>query len=136
MRIPSKEREEFVAFVVSARGFATQGEAVDLAREAMRLACASQRWAETECSRYIGDGEKKRGDAYNAKRDARMAEIATYLGMTLEVQGDPRGAIYRLGGRAVPSVGWSVREIDMIASRCESRAAAAAARPEGKEVRS
>lgn len=122
MRISSKEREEFVAFMVANRGKLATLEAVDLAREAMKLACASQRWAETECSRYISDGEKARGDKANARRDARMAEIARELGMTLEVQGDPRGAIYRLDRRHVPSVGWSARALEMqSAERCELR---------------
>lgn len=130
MRISRQEREEFVAYVVGhASGDAARdgvvfhySDALALAREAMRIACASQRWAETECSRYVGDGEKARGDKADARRDARMAEIARELGMTLEVQGDPRGSIYRLDGRAVPSVGWSARVLEMqSAERCERR---------------
>lgn len=126
------ERQEFIVAVVKMAqekplltedGAVVGIDAIGIARSAMRLATSEQKWCEIECSVNVDDAECAKQERKSERRRETMREIALWLGVELEVSGDPRGAVYRLGGVAVPADGYTAEQIERVSRYWDAKCA-------------
>lgn len=118
------ERQEFIVAIVGMAAkvkgrLVSKTHAIDLARAAMRHATSEQKWCEVECSVNVDDAERAKQEKKSERRLGRMLSIAVELGVELQASGDPRGAVYRLGGVAVPADGYTADQIERMSKYWE-----------------
>lgn len=88
----TRDREEFVALMVSELREHRWTEVLELARNLMRWARTHGNYQENRCNRDVTEAEEKREE----RLEERIAEACKPFGITPVFSGDPRGATVKL----------------------------------------